>query len=177
MKKISNISVYNESSNRFDYLNYPTISQIIPYLKTGDVFTNRDLEVLIYKVEDDDAIIIESNYGRLKTYVNSKIAREGKLPNGRNFAGTNHYLYFSDYNNNGIIEGNIGFNKLSDIIIKNGILKPSNYSILRFIQKDKDGNAFFRNKVNKTFSYNEPIKFKGKNLDRIKFNHLFIEKK
>ena len=35
---------------------------------------------------------------------------------------------------------------------------------------------FFRYKVNNTFTYNEPIKFKGKNLDRFKFSHLFIEK-
>ena len=66
-EKILNISVYNESSNRFDYLYNPTISQIIRYLKTGDVFTNRDHVVLIYKVEDDGETIIESNYGRLKT--------------------------------------------------------------------------------------------------------------
>ena len=175
-EKISYISVYNESSNRFDYLYKPTMRQIVPYLKTGDVFTNSGHVVLIYKVEDDDAIIIESSYGRLRTYVNSKIASEGKLPNNISFAGINHYLYYSDYNNNGIIEGSIQFNKLSNLIIKNGKLKPSAYSILRFIQKDKNGIAYFRYKVNKTFAYNEPIKLKDKDLDRIKFSHLYIEK-
>ena len=175
-KKISNISLYNESTNKFDNLYNPTISQIIPYLKTGDIFTNSDHVVLIFKVEKDDAIIIESDYGRLRTFVNSKIAAEGQRSNVSSFAGINHYLYYSDYNNNGIIEGSIGFRKLSQEIIKNGKLIPSQYSVLRFIQKDKDGNAFFRYKVNKTFTYNEPIIFKGKNVDRITFSHLFIEK-
>ena len=175
-QKISNISLYNESTNRFDYLYNPKISQIIPYLKPGDIFTDSGHVVLIYKVEKDDAIIIESDYGRLRTYVNSKIAREGKRPNGLSFGGINHYLYYSDYNNNGIIEGSIGFRKLSDEIFKNGKLIPSRYSVLRFIQKDKDGNAFFRYKVNENFTYNEPIIFKGKNVDRITFSHLFIEK-
>ena len=175
-QKISNISLYNESTNRFDYLYNPKISQIIPYLKPGDIFTDSDHVVLIYKVEKDDAIIIESDYGRLRTYVNSKIAREGKRPNGLSFGGINHYLYYSDFNNNGIIEGSIGFRKLSDEIFKNGKLIPSRYSVLRFIQKDKDGNAFFRYKVNENFTYNEPIIFKGKNVDRITFSHLFIEK-
>ena len=175
-QKISNISLYNESTNRFDYLYNPKISQIIPYLKPGDIFTDSGHVVLIYKVEKDDAIIIESDYGRLRTYVNSKIAREGKRPNGLSFGGINHYLYFSDFNNNGIIEGSIGFRKLSDEIFKNGKLIPSRYSVLRFIQKDKDGNAFFRYKVNENFTYNEPIIFKGKNVDRITFSHLFIEK-
>ena len=175
-QKISNISLYNESTNRFDYLYNPKISQIIPYLKPGDIFTDSGHVVLIYKVEKDDAIIIESDYGRLRTYVNSKIAREGKRPNGLSFGGINHYLYYSDFNNNGIIEGSIGFRKLSDEIFKNGKLIPSRYSVLRFIQKDKDGNAFFRYKVNENFTYNEPIIFKGKNVDRITFSHLFIEK-
>ena len=158
-QKISNISLYNESTNRFDYLYNPKISQIIPYLKPGDIFTDSGHVVLIYKVEKDDAIIIESDYGRLRTYVNSKIAREGKRPNGLSFGGINHYLYYSDFNNNGIIEGSIGFRKLSDEIFKNGKLIPSRYSVLRFIQKDKDGNAFFRYKVNENFTYNEPIIF------------------
>ena len=56
-----------------------------------------------------------------------------------------------------------------------------NYIILRFIHKGKNGQAILKYRANdpkdlNNMKYNGTINLSNKNLDRIKFSHLYIEK-
>ena len=91
---------YNSSSNT----NYttkinPSLNDIFPILQIGDILTYDLHTLLIYDLIKDnngkiiDALLIESGYGIGESWVNSKISRAIKLPNGENF-GTKIIFYF-----------------------------------------------------------------------------------
>jgi len=184
-------------SNTFKILINPSIKDIIPLVQVGDILCYTGHTFVIYDVEKDnkgkviDAIIMESGFGKGRAYVNSKIAVEKvKLSNGKDFAGPIHYLYLnSKFNSDfkeGRIQGSVGLNRLSTykhwVNINNPKLRKNEYCILRFIQKDSDGNAILKYKENNIniptqILYNQHIILSKKNIDRYKkFNHLYIEK-
>ena len=185
-----------KESNKLKTLINPSLKDIIPLVQVGDVLTYTGHTFLIYEVEKDstgkvtDAIIMESGHGRGKAYVNSKIAKKVRLSSGADFAGPNHFLYLNaQFNPNfkeGRVQGSVGLNRLSKyanwVNINNPKLRRNEYSILRFIQKDSDGNAILKYKTiypdqpNQILD-NQKISLPKKHIDRYKkFNHLYIEK-
>jgi len=185
-----------KESNKLKTIINPSLKDVIPLVQVGDVLTYTGHTFLIYDVERDstgkviDAIIMESGHGRGRAYVNSKIAQKVKFSNGAKFAGGNHFLYLNSKLNSdfkeGRVQGSVGLNRLSTykewVNINDIKLRRKQYSILRFIQKDSDGNAILKYK---TIYPNQPnqilndqqIVLPKKNIDRYKkFNHLYIEK-
>ena len=165
----------NESNNIKTLIN-PSLKDIIPLVQIGDILTYTGHTFVIYDVERDnngkitDAIIMESGHGIGRAYVNSKIGlKRVKLSNGNEFAGINHYFYLnSKLNSNfkeGRVQGSVGLKRLSEyknwVNINNTELRMEEYSILRFIQEDSDGNAILKYKVNNKnvnqVEYNQPI--------------------
>ena len=185
-----------EEPNKYKILINPSIKDIIPLVNVGDVLCYTGHTILIYKIEKDEngyvkeAIIIESGHGKGKSYVNSKIANKVKLPNGSEFAGPNHFLYLNEKNNSkfkeGLIQGSIGLKKFSTykhwVNLNNTQQRKDEYTILRFIHKDSNGNAILKfnatDLVNSNQILNDEIIILSQNqLDRVrKFNHLYIEK-
>ena len=170
-------------SNKYKTLINPSIKDIIPLVQVGGVLTYTGHTLVIYDIEKDnngkvtDAIIMQSGHGIGKAYVNSKIGVEKvKLSNGNEFAGINHYFYLnSQLNSNfeeGRVQGSVGLTRLSTyknwININNTELRKEEYSILRFIQEDSDGNAILKYKVNNKnvnqVVYNQPIIFPKKKI-------------
>ena len=186
----------SKESNNYTTLINPSLKDIIPLVQVGDVLTYTGHTFLIYDVEKDstgkitDAIIMESGHGRGRAYVNSKIAKKVKLSNGADFAGANHFLYLNAQLNpnfkEGRIQGSVGLSRLSTykswVNINNTKLRKNEYSILRFIQKDSDGNAILKYKTKYTNYPNQILNdqlivLPKKSIDRYKkFNHLYIEK-
>ena len=129
----------------------PSIKEIIPHLQIGDILTSYNPgghTFMIYDLIKDktgeviEAIFMESAYGKGENYVNSKVC------NGNSkhaFYTTNHYLFYNHFNNSaideGLDEGSLGLQKLSEYDDWKTLNKNKYYSVLRFVQEDKDGNA------------------------------------
>ncbi len=192
-KKEIEMKLYSPNeSNKYKTLINPSLKDIIPLVQVGDILTYNNHTFLIYNVEKDstgeitDAIIMESGYGIGLAYINSKMADKVKLSNNANFGGKGHYFYLnSKLNQNfkeGKIQGSVGLKRLSTyknwVNINNTNSRKDEYSILRFIQEDSDGNAILKYKTTDSQNlYNQYIVLSKKNIDRYKkFNHLYIEK-
>ena len=162
------------------------------FFQIGDVLTYTGHTFLIYDLETDnngnvkDAIIMESTSGG-NAYANSKIYPEITISNGQNFSAHNYYLYFHSKKNNAynIVEGTVGIKKLSKyqnwINLNNTKLRKQEYSILRFLHKDSEGKAILKYtavnlKEPNQILNNQKISLSNINLDRIKFNHIYIQK-
>ena len=190
-----NFSDSTESTN-------PTLDDILPYLKVGDIVTHTGHTVLVYELIYDnnsgkviDAIIIEGAHGAGDDHVNIKLANidNHKLyynsqenPYSQN---ENYNVDAADYIDNltqGIEEGSITIETLStEYDWKN--LKGSSpkyysdeYSILRFVKSDGNGNPILNYHGSKyqdsDHENNESISLTDADLDRLKFSKLYIEK-
>ena len=177
-----------EENNIKTILN-PTVNDIIKLVKIDDVLIFSGHAQIIYDIIKDsndqpiDAIIMHSTQGT--GYINSKIPKENiKLSNGAEGRFTLFFLYLNSKNNSdfeeGLIEGSIKLTKLSNspwAFINDVTKRKSEYSILRFIHQDTDGNAILKYKTSKGENvYNKIIDLSNKNIDRINFKHLYIEK-
>lgn len=181
--------------NKYKTIINPSIKDIIPLVEVGDVLCYTGHTILIYKIEKDengivkDAIIMESGHGKGKAYVNSKISNKVKLSKGAEFGGPNHFLYLNEKMNSkfeeGLLQGSIGLKKLSKYkhwVNLNTQQRKDEYSILRFVHKDPNGNAILKFNSNDLIQTNqilndEIIILSENQLDRVrKYNHLFIEK-
>ena len=80
----------------------------------------------------------------------------------------------------GLIEGSLKLTKLSSsqwAFISDINKRKSEFSILRFINEDSNGNAIINYKIeNSQETNNDIIHLSNKNIDRCKFKHLYIEK-
>ena len=193
--KALEMKIYSpKKNNNIETLINPSLKDIIPLIEIGDVLTYTGHTFLIYDVERDsngkviDGIIMESGHGIGKAYVNSKIAQAIKLSNGNKFAGPNHFLYLNsklktDFKE-GREQGSVGLNRLSTYKqwknLNNTKERRDEYSILRFIHKDSQGNAVLKYKTTNSDNQildNEVIVLPMKNLDKVtKYNHIYIEK-
>ena len=184
----------NTSINYTKIIN-PSINDIIPLLEIGDILTYTGHTFLVYDLIKNnegaiiDAIIMESEYGIGKAYVNSKISERVLLPNGNTFGAKQNYFFLNNKKNSnfeeGVEQGSLGIRKLSTYSVwknlNNTNLRKDEYSVLRFIQKDLNGNAVLKYKTIYPYLPNnilngEQIKLSNKNIDRIQFKHLYIEK-
>ena len=163
-KKEVEMKIYSPNQlNSIKTLINPSIKDIIPLVQVGDILCYTGHTFLIYDIEKDstgkviDAIIMESGFGIGRAYANSKISVERfKLSNGNEYAGSCNFLYLNSKLNTdfkeGRVQGSIGLNRLSTyknwVNINNTKLRKDEYCILRFIQKDSDGNAILKYKAN-----------------------------
>ena len=180
--------IYNYEEDFGDTIYYPTLDYMLSRLEVGDILTYTGHAILVYDIIKDskgkttEAIIIESTHGIGEAYVNSKI-NEGVTINKKSFGGGSHFLYLnSKINSEGLEQGSIGMTNFTEYKIWTNINNTKKeYSILRFIHKGKNGQAILKYRANdpkdlNNMKYNGTINLSNKNLDRIKFSHLYIEK-
>lgn len=197
------MSIYSESGNIKKILN-PIKNDVISLLEIGDIFIYQTKSgaghaIIIYEIKKDDngnvidALYVDSAFGIGRSYVNTKIPRFSiRYPNGKEFVSLISTLYFNEKLNTnfeeGVVEGSLGLKRFSTYtwIVNINNTKSNNradeYSILRFVQKNSDGNAVLNYKY--VYSYfpgaisdNQIINLSDKYLDKIKkFNHIYIEK-
>ena len=171
-------------------LKNPTPEEILPYLECGDVLTYTGHAMLIYDLIYDeygnviDAYTLESGYGSGNNYVMSKIPGSVKIGDLISFTNSNHYLYHNSRENitleDGLLEGSLHLGTLKGRkywnLNKN---TKDEYSILRFIQEDEDSNivlCYDGTGYSDSKHDNELITLSDKDLDRLKYSRLYIEK-
>ena len=184
----------NKEKNKYKTIINPSLKDVIPLVQVGDVLTYTGHTFLIFEVETDkngkvkDAIIMESTSGG-NAYVNSKISPKVILSNAQTFSVHNYYLYLHSKKNTvfktNIVEGTIGLKRLSKyqnwLHLNDTKQRKEEYSILRFLHKDSEGKAILKytavnSKEPNQILNNQKISLSKINLDRIKFNHIYIQK-
>ena len=187
------LKLYNSSSkNNYITITNPTLQDIIPYLQIGDIMTYTGHSVLVYDlIYDDfgnvkDAYILESSHGAGKNYIKTKIASSITIGNNISFGSANHFLYYNNKTNTnyneGLNEGSIHLTKLTDLTYWSNLntdKKRDEYSILRFIDADNNGNIILNYQGSNYGDRNhsdETINLSQTNQDRLKFSKLYIEK-
>ena len=187
------MKIYSDNEkNKYKTIINPILEDIIPLVEIGDVLTYTGHTFLIYDIVTDengkttDAIIIESTPSGSE-FVNIKVSPKVTLPNGKTL-GSSVYLLLQNAKNKifkNIQEGTVRFGKLSEyknwININDTKLRKEEYSILRFVHQDSEGNAVLKYtaidlKQPNQFLNNQKIVLSNINLDRIKFSHLYIQK-
>ena len=177
---------YKEINNYTTVIN-PSLNSIIPLVQIGDILSYTGHSFLIYDIITDgddkviDAVIMESTPSGSE-FVNLKVSPKVTLPNGKTI-GSMVYLLLQNAKNKifkNIQEGTVRFGKLSEyknwININNTNLRKEEYSILRFVHQDSEGNAIVKYTVPNQITNNQKIVLSNINLDRIKFSHLYIKK-
>ena len=178
--------IFYEKDGKITTKTNPTVYDILPYLRPGDVLTYTGHNVMIYDLKYDNegnvvnAYTIESGHGNGEYHASSKIG------------GSNHKLYQNSRNSikvvsevtngNTVVEGSLHMSLLTGIGIwkslnpdnENGyeVLKDE-YSIVRFVD-EKDGKVvlnYYGNEHNGDY-----IELSDKTKDRLKFDRLYIEK-
>ena len=187
------MKVYSENErNKYKTIINPSLKDVIPLVQIGDVLTYTGHTFLVYDIVTDengkvtDAIIIESTPSGSE-FANIKVSPKVTLPNGKTLGSAVYLLLLNSKNKifNNIQEGTIRFGKLSEyknwININNTKLRKEEYSILRFVHQDSEGNAVLKYtavdlKQPNQILNNQKIVLSKINLDRIKFSHLYIQK-
>lgn len=187
------MKMYNSSAeNNYIELKNPSLTDIMPYLRIGDVLTHTGHTFIVYDVMYDndgnvvDALIMESMHGKGKDYVLTKLPRTMSIGNDISFGDANQYLYYNTYENTswkyGLTQGSLNVTQLSTYSNWVNINKSSRcaeYSILRFIGTDKNENAILNyqgaNYGDRNHS-GEIIELSDKIKDRVKYSKLYIEK-
>ena len=178
----------NEKNNYKNITNY-SIKDLISLVKPGDIMSYSGHTQTIYDIERDkngnviDAIIMDSTRGVVPSYVTTKITRNtitwsgGEIPS---YSYSNLYLtsYLNSRFEEGLLEGSISIGKFSTNVPWFKINQTKlNFSIIRLINKDSNGRAILKYETApKPFLNNDIIKLSAKNIDRIRFKHLYIEK-
>ena len=95
-------------------------------------------------------------------------------------------IYLNNYTNTKFEEGRVEASIKMKSLLKDDVWgkldpKMSKYVIFRFLHEDSKGNPILKfpnifNPFRKNFSDNDTIYLNSKNLDRLKFKHLYIEK-
>ena len=187
------MKIYSDKEkSKYKTIINPSLEDVIPLVQIGDILTYTGHTFLIYDIMTDgndkviDAIIIESTPSGSE-FVNIKVSPKVTLPNGKTI-GSAVYLLLQNAKNKifkNIQEGTVRFGKLSEyknwININNTKLRKEEYSILRFVHQDSEGNAVLKYtavdlKEPNQYLNNQKIVLSNINLDRIKFSHLFIQK-
>ena len=147
---------------------------------------------MVYDLIYDDngkivnALLINGIHGKGQHYIKTKIPTSISVGNKINFGNSNHFLYYNsklntDYDD-GLIEGCINLVNIKsssgwkNIATKS---KKNEYSILRFINHDENGNAILNyqgSEYSDSTHDNEKIYLLDKSKERLKHNRIYIEK-
>lgn len=178
-----------KASNKYTTVKNPTLEQILPYLQRGDILTYTGHAIFVYDLIYDsygniiDAYVIHAlGRNNISTKIADSISIGGKIK----FGNDNHFLYYYSKKNKlydeGLVEGAINLTSIKSTTGWKNISKTSKkseYSILRFVQKDAAGNAVLlyngTDYDDKKHS-NELVELSSETKSRINFNKLYIEK-
>ena len=193
------MKVYSpELTNGYRIIIDPSFEELLKLVEPGDILIQTGHYLTIYDIIRDnngkrvDAIVMEALSLSGRTYIRTKVSRaENTNPKGDEYK---RHLYGEflhgnfDSNFEGIQETLFrvcNFSKYLYWANMTTILnfREENYAIFRIVQNNSDGQAIFSyndtfsNKIYKSdLSDGDLIKLSEKNLARIKFKHLFIEK-
>lgn len=194
------IMKYKDSSGSIKTITRPTIANIYPLLKVGDVITYSGHTMLVYKLVKNsnnvttDAIILESSFGRSNRYVYAKNMKVDNWTIGgvnKTISNLTHYLYYNEYTfdeiDEGRKEGSIDLKLLSKSYWNRINSAPyDEYTILRPLTAtvDTNGNGivilnYLSSNSDPSLVYdykNHKVEFTDTAKDRIKFSKLYIEK-
>ena len=181
------MKVYYSPDNS-DLLTNPTLGQLLPLLKVGDILATSGAILICDLIMDEnkniiDAIILKSIAGSAQPYLSTK------YPKSPASKGEESYPYSIDYFygklNSDFEEGTIQMGKLSQekswSVYMNTQYRAGQYAILRFIQEDSEKNIVLKYETiysyDKTHSYDDKLQLTDSSLDRIKkFNRIYISK-
>lgn len=170
----------------------PELKDILLRLCVGDVLTYSGHTILVYDLIYDaagnvvDAYVIQSGHGNKNYHVNTKIPKGVMIGKNIRFGNANHYLYYNSQSEEifgkEIVRGSLSIVLLSGEVgfrnINTG-KKRNEYSVLRFVQNDKDGVARLHYKgesFNDKNHKDEAVKLSAKIKDRLKYENLYISK-
>ena len=174
----------------------PTFEQLLPLIQIGDILYQTGHGLIIYDIIKDnkgkviDAVIMQSAFGKGKTFIKSKMPRHiVYYPNGNEFVGATNTLYLNKKYNSDVEEGNfegtVGMVKFSKYVywanMTNPLYRYKNYIIFRIIHENSDKNAILKfiggyYSYKSSFKDGDLLELTIKNKDRLKFKHLYIEK-
>ena len=173
------LKVKSEDGNGYKIIKNPKFEDVLPYFQIGDILS-RDHHLLVYDLVKDkdnkviDVISLDSAQGASPTYINTKISYHLSR------------IYLNNYTNTKFEEGRVEASIKMKSLLKDDVWgkmdpKMSKYVIFRFLHEDSKGNPILKfpntfNPFRKNFSDNDTIYLNSKNLDRLKFKHLYIEK-
>ena len=182
------IQVYDEKEKKYISFENPTINKIIPYLKIGDVLTYSGHTLMIYDYVYDsngnviDLYTMESGHGNSNYQVKTKISPKTTVSSSIAFGSGNHMLYHNSRNNTnyseGLKEGSLHLSKITLVSNWKELQKctKARYSVLRFINENKDGYAGLYYLSSSKDYKGESITLPSNTIDRFKYSKLFIEK-
>ena len=178
------------TADNTEVIENPSLQQIFPFLREGDILVNPASLLLVYDFEKDengnitDVIVIYSNNGyHNNSNINTKMPRANALNNDIYYPIIE--FYFNGKLNSDFEEGAIKMGKLSKHFTWANIntkYKSSQYAILRYVQGDSENNAVLKYEniydyYRGNYSYNDKINLSDNSLDRSKkFHHLYISK-
>lgn len=186
------MSFYDKNSGKQPVVKTgPNIKDLLPYLRYGDILTaaskNAGHTIMVYDLVYDnsgnitDAYMIECGYSYVKNIVNTKIAQKVFTPKNIQFGSPNHLLHhtakINETNEGKLLEGSLHLFLLSQSKSWGKLENMSpklEFSVLRFIHTDSDGNIVL-NYAGNSFD-SKVIRITDKNIDRLKFEKLYIEK-
>ena len=178
------------NADNTEVIENPSLKQIFPFLREGDILVNPSYAYLVYDFEKDengnitDVIIIQSITGYHNySNINTKLPKASASKNGNYYPSYN--LLFNGKLNSDFEEGTIKMGKLSEQSAWANIntqYKSSQYAILRYVQGDSENNAVLKYRniydyYTGNYTYDDKINLSNNSLDRSKkFNHLYIAK-
>ena len=187
--------IYSKENNNYIKTTKFSLKELIPLIRPGDVLTYTGHTKLIYDVEKDsdgnviDAFIIESAVHINPSYIKIKIPEKPINGPDGDIEGYDYAFLFLDcqINNDceeGLAEGSLRLSRLSEYQNWHylSVVFHRRYSVLRFINKDSNGNAILTYEKYQTqepskYDYGDIIDLTDRDIDRTKkFKHLYIEK-
>ena len=182
--------IQNKNGQTYDTLTNPTTTDIIPYLKIGDVLTYTGHSITIYDLVYDDqgnvtnAIVMESGHGKDGIYIKTKVPASLTITNSADktvefHSSPNQYFY-----------SNTGTLNFTSKLLTNesywGNLtssksKNKQFSILRFVTTNEN-NQLVLNYVDtytgsETVTYTDQVvNFEPSAKKRLNYSKLYMEK-
>ena len=173
----------------------PDFQTLLSLLEIGDILVEPDHFLIIYDIIKDnsgnkiDAVLIHSMSGSGNIYIRTKVPRyQTPNPKGDEYSKEQYTIFLTGKLNSnfeeGMEEATIRAVNLSKYSPWGNMSLPkyrnNTYAILRIIQENDKGQAILKYIDNTSYKSkyidNDIIELVNKNLDRIKFKHLYIEK-
>ena len=185
----------NEKNNYKTVIN-PDFKTLLSLLEIGDILMEPTHNLIVYDIIKDnegnkiDAVLMHAMSGSGKTYIRTKVPRYyTPVPKGDEYKKEHYTIFLHGKLNTkfeeGVEEATINALNLSKYTVWANMSNPKymqeNYAILRPIQENNEGNAIFKyletySDYKSKYVDNDIIELTKKELDRIKFKHLYIEK-
>ena len=156
----------------------PTLIDIVPKLRAGDVLTHSGHAIMIYDLKYENGEVVDAF--TIETYQGNNWPDSYRA--NTKITVKNHKLYHNYELNpiTNVVEGGLHFSTLSnvvgwkDLVPDNYTISQKEYGILRIVNADSNGKAIITFKGNS--SDGKLVTLSPKSSDRIKYKKLYIEK-